>query len=873
MRGEKPQVDDWFGDLVAISGNYALVLGYDFLDVPDGESETQNLYFFERIAGEWRRTQRIVFPEERYISSLAMSGEYAFVGDSFYEAPGNDETTPGRVYVFNRTERGTWEEVQILEGDDDTEGPINQYFGETINVSDNFIAVHYDEPNRSSTSPRTNVRIFQLQDDQYVYHSTFQGFDTPYSHLDDNLNDASNFAFDGLRIIADMVWGEAYGSSGNNFGRVVFDYNDQTGEWEDTFIFEDGAYDAQPPNNITFNGDALVLRNDVAVFTTTEYTPSTNNTFNGSTGPTHVYRRNSDGSWGKTEGLAGDGLYTLSNVALTDNYLIGSDYDTIYAFTHDGSGNFTRIAAVQKGADSQTEGGSFGALAIDGSSAVVEYYRYYEDDTDYYDLPGSVIFYDFVSTFALSSLEIPSCQVLNFQPEVTADCAVEVTTDSELPPGGPYLVNWTAVDAAGNRAIATQTVTVTDATVSLPLTEAFSGPSALPCWTVDPAWEPSSGSYRLMPGGQQTETNRLALPSLALQSGTTYGFAFRYHSVNPSGGGRLQVVGPEGALFDDASAPAEYQYVEMLLTVGEDDTYSFSFQSPRGEMDQGLELDEVSLWEYEAPTANGAARLAGAADGNCLTVTAQGVSGYGWQRVLTQEGALLAEINANGNDLGDVEVGLADYADAPTAPFTGAPQLGRYYSMQPGNGKGPYPANGGVRIRLYVTDAELDELETASGQSLAWENLAVTHYSGANDDCDLLNSSDAEFATEAVTATGDYGTTAHYVEFTTQTFSEFGLTYQQAVGITPPGAQPLSGLDAFPNPTGDRVTVRLTTDYNGTVRLRLTDLLGRPVQTAILKARPGNNDLPLDLTGLPAGTYHVHAVAGSRAGTLRILKR
>jgi hypothetical protein len=148
--------------------------------------------------------------------------------------------------------------------------------------------------------------------------------------------------------------------------------------------------------------------------------------------------------------------------------------------------------------------------------------------------------------------------------------------------------------------------------------------------------------------------------------------------------------------------------------------------------------------------------------------------------VLDENGKLLLEIDANGNDLSDVEVGMTDYGIVPTAPFLGSPLLGRYYNVTPTNGSGPYDLNGGVKIRLYFTDDELLALNTTSGQTLDWGDLAVTHYTGSDTDCDLLNSSGGEVTFETPTTTADYGQTAHYLEFTTTDFSEFGATAQSA---------------------------------------------------------------------------------------------
>lgn len=417
---------------------------------------------------------------------------------------------------------------------------------------------------------------------------------------------------------------------------------------------------------------------------------------------------------------------------------------------------------------------------------------------------------------------------------------------------------------------------MTESTVALPLMEDFDEGNATPdCWSADPAWAVFEGAYRLLPTDEQTDDNTLALPALSLEADQTYMVSFRYRALAEDGGGRLMLsmVGEE-ALFDDRAAPAEYQYVEALVTPGENGVYAMAFSSPRDEMSEGLLVDDVSVMVYAPPTMDGATELAGLGDDVCTSVRAQGVNGMAWMRVLTDDGKLLAEINANGNALGDVEVSMTDYTVAPTAPFTGAAQLGRYYSISPENGGGPYTENGGVMIRLYVTDDELTQLETASGETLDWNDLIVTHYNGDNGDCDLLNSTDATaLMTEDVTATGDYGATAHYVEFMTQSFSEFGITYQEAVSVTPGWAEPFAGLEAFPVPAGDRLTVRLTTRLNGRVALRLTDALGRSVRTMQLDVRAGKNQTELSLSGLPGGAYQLTATDGVRAGTLRIVKR
>jgi hypothetical protein len=107
----------------------------------------------------------------------------------------------------------------------------------------------------------------------------------------------------------------------------------------------------------------------------------------------------------------------------------------------------------------------------------------------------------------------------------------------------------------------------------------------------------------------------------------------------------------------------------------------------------------------------------------------------------------------------------------------------------------------------------------------------------------------------------------------TDDFSEFGITYQEAVSVTPGWARSFAGLEAFPNPTADRLSVRLDTPVAGRATLRLTDIFGRVVHQRPIETVVGSNRLELDLTALPTGNYLLTVTDGERAGSLRVAKR
>jgi hypothetical protein len=77
--------------------------------------------------------------------------------------------------------------------------------------------------------------------------------------------------------------------------------------------------------------------------------------------------------------------------------------------------------------------------------------------------------------------------------------------------------------------------------------------------------------------------------------------------------------------------------------------------------------------------------------------------------------------------------------------------------------------------------------------------------------------------------------------------------------------QPVFGLDVFPEPNDGRCTVCMKLDAPGDVELTVCDLLGRTVYThrAYVSSRELTHSI--DLAGVPAGSYVLHAVSGKHS--------
>jgi hypothetical protein len=79
------------------------------------------------------------------------------------------------------------------------------------------------------------------------------------------------------------------------------------------------------------------------------------------------------------------------------------------------------------------------------------------------------------------------------------------------------------------------------------------------------------------------------------------------------------------------------------------------------------------------------------------------------------------------------------------------------------------------------------------------------------------------------------------------------------------------GLDAYPNPTSDQLTIRFDTSERGDQSLMLLDLSGRVLRSEVVNAESGINTLTWNLEGYQSGIY-ILALRGSEGlSQLRIV--
>jgi len=126
---------DFFGESVAISGDYAVVGAYGD---DDTGSQSGSAYIFKRDGTVWAEQAKITASDDAahdcFGGSVAISGDYAIVG-----ATGNDDAGwhSGSAYIFKRDGTAWTEQAKINASD----GAVHDLFGGSVAISDDYAIV------------------------------------------------------------------------------------------------------------------------------------------------------------------------------------------------------------------------------------------------------------------------------------------------------------------------------------------------------------------------------------------------------------------------------------------------------------------------------------------------------------------------------------------------------------------------------------------------------------------------------------------------------------------------------------------------------------------------------------------------------------
>ncbi|MFK2819678.1 T9SS type A sorting domain-containing protein [Flavobacteriaceae sp. LMIT009] len=223
--------------------------------------------------------------------------------------------------------------------------------------------------------------------------------------------------------------------------------------------------------------------------------------------------------------------------------------------------------------------------------------------------------------------------------------------------------------------------------------------------------------------------------------------------------------------------------------------------------------------------------------------------------ILDGSGDIVAAINANGNDLGDVNATLF-IENADTRIFSGQHYLRREISIATQNS----PISN-VQVRLYLLEDEVNDLIIMDSNLSSIIGLEVMKVSGT--DC-----------TSGYTAGGDFILTNvnnfhqdYYQVFSTNSFSVF---YPTSTNFNSLKTQELDkgDLKIYPTITDDKIYI--TSDLGlEKVRVSIIDINGRILRSQFISI---NNSSFINISTLSDGLYFVNIEKESASKTFKVIK-
>ncbi len=203
-----------FGYSLSISGNY-IILGAPYNDTDiSGENYMHyagSAYIFKRNAyGNWQEMQKIVSSDrnsdDHFGYSVSISDNYAVIGayrEDEDSLGSNTISNAGSVYIFQRTENGSWDEMQKIVSPDRQE---SDYFGEAVSISCPYLIVGAASEDEDINGENTlenpgSAYIFELEGNRWnEVQKITAAVRANYDYFGHAVSVSGNFAIIGARL-------------------------------------------------------------------------------------------------------------------------------------------------------------------------------------------------------------------------------------------------------------------------------------------------------------------------------------------------------------------------------------------------------------------------------------------------------------------------------------------------------------------------------------------------------------------------------------------------------------------------------------------------------------------------------------------------
>lgn len=308
-----PGAWDYYGEAVAIYGNYAVVGAHG----DDSPANSGSAYVFERgDDGTWSEMQKLTASDQagndRFGKEVAVYEGYVVI-----TATRNDETiiNSGSVYIFELNDDDVWEETQILHASDPG---ANDNFGRSISIdADRMVlgAVNDDVGEDSG-----GAYIFELGDDgEWTETQKLTASDAAAS---DNFGHAVSMSGEYL-VIGAYRDDDTETQSGSAY---VFQ-SDEEGTWTEV-----QKLTASDPAPIDLFGEHVAMQGDYIVIGTSSDDAGVD------AGSAYVFELNGDDEWEEIQKItasdAASSDYFSKGISVNDNQIMISAY-----FNDDGGTN------------------------------------------------------------------------------------------------------------------------------------------------------------------------------------------------------------------------------------------------------------------------------------------------------------------------------------------------------------------------------------------------------------------------------------------------------------------------------------------------------------------------------------------------------
>lgn len=303
----RPQLT--LGQDLGISGNYAVISTHND-DFDKNEANELNgsgsaLIFKKNASGTWIRQQKLTAGNriefDLFAWTSAISGTTAILGaphHDYDQAMGNYLSSSGAVYVFEKDNSETWNQVVKLVASD---RQTSDFFGFEIDINDDLIAVGsmHNDTDENGLNPLEKAGA------AYIFQKDSTGAWQELQKLVASDRDSMSFFGESISVQKDVIMVGAHRNKTDEFaanpmyrsGAVYVFERNENGTWEE-------AQKLVPTsrNKGDLFGGAIDVMGDYAVIGASGHAQDENgNDSLNASGATYVFSRNEFGNWVERE--------------------------------------------------------------------------------------------------------------------------------------------------------------------------------------------------------------------------------------------------------------------------------------------------------------------------------------------------------------------------------------------------------------------------------------------------------------------------------------------------------------------------------------------------------------------------------------------